>query len=118
LITVIHTLYEYAKKSCSRNRAAGGFVAPVAGKAIERWLGKKTCKRRHAMESSQQHSNLTKVLGVGLPGPLVMVLAVASHFGYGGFWGAVLATLTRPATIWKGLGLGVFLPCRRSIVDW
>jgi hypothetical protein len=70
------------------------------------------------MESSQQHSNLTKVLGVGFPGPLVMVLAVASHFGYGGFWGAVLAALTRPATIWKGLGLGVFLPCRRSIVDW
>jgi hypothetical protein len=41
----------------------------------------------------------------------------ASHFGYGGFWGAVLAALTRQATIWKGLELGVFLPCRRSIVD-
>ncbi len=52
---------------------------------------------------------VAKVLGQGTPMPLIMVLAVASHFGYGGFWGAVLAALTRPVTIWKGLGLGVFL---------
>ena len=49
------------------------------------------------------------VFGEGLPTPLIMLLAAASHLAYGGFWGAILATLTRPATIWKGIVLGVFL---------
>ena len=49
------------------------------------------------------------VLGGGIPHPAIIVLAVASHFAYGGFWGAVLAALTRPVTLWKGLGLGIFL---------
>ncbi len=52
---------------------------------------------------------VSNVLGGGVPKPLIMILAVASHFGYGGFWGAVLAILTRPVTIWKGIGLGIFL---------
>ncbi len=49
------------------------------------------------------------LLGGEVPRPLIMILAVTSHFGYGGFWGAVLAILTRPVTIWKGIGLGIFL---------
>lgn len=49
------------------------------------------------------------VIGTEAPQTAIMALAIVSHFTYGGFWGAVLATLTRRATIWKGLGLGVFL---------
>lgn len=49
------------------------------------------------------------VLGTGLPMPLMVLLAAASHLVYGGFWGAVITALTRPVTIWKGLGLGVSL---------
>ena len=49
------------------------------------------------------------VLGLGIPQAATMVLAVASHFTYGGFWGAVLAASTQRATIWKGLVLGIFL---------
>ena len=48
-------------------------------------------------------------LGVGLPGLLIMLLAAGAHLSYGGVWGAILAALTRPVTLWKGLGLGVFL---------
>jgi len=39
----------------------------------------------------------------------MVLLAAASHLIYGGFWGAVIAALTHPVTIWKGIGLGVFL---------
>jgi hypothetical protein len=49
------------------------------------------------------------VIGAEIPQIAIMALAIASHFTYGGFWGAVLAGLARPVTIWKGLGLGVFL---------
>ena len=49
------------------------------------------------------------LLGVGLPMPLIMPLAAVAHLSYGGVWGAVLAALTRPVTIWKGIGLGIFL---------
>ena len=49
------------------------------------------------------------VLGEGIPQRAIMAVAVASHFAYGGFWGAVLAALTRPVTLWKGLSLGAFL---------
>ena len=49
------------------------------------------------------------VVGEGIPQPAIVALAVASHFAYGGFWGAVLAALTRPVTLWKGIGLGVIL---------
>lgn len=49
------------------------------------------------------------VLGAGLPMPLLVLLAAASHLIYGGFWGAVIAALTRPVTLFKGIGLGVFL---------
>lgn len=50
----------------------------------------------------------SKVLG-GAPQPLILLLAVISHLAYGGIWGAVLAALTRPVTVWKGIALGVFL---------
>jgi len=39
----------------------------VAGKATERWLGKETGERRHAMESGQPRSNLTKLSETELP---------------------------------------------------
>ena len=50
-----------------------------------------------------------QVFGTGLPQPLLMILALASHLAYGGFWGAVLAAMSRPVTVWKGVGLGVVL---------
>lgn len=49
------------------------------------------------------------VLGAEIPQIAVMAVAVISHFTYGGFWGAIFASLTRKATVWKGLALGVFL---------
>lgn len=49
------------------------------------------------------------VLGSGVPQLLLMVVAVASHLAYGGVWGGVLAISTRPVTVMKGIGLGVFL---------
>ncbi len=49
------------------------------------------------------------LLGVGLPGPLIMLLAAVAHLSYGGVAGALLAALTRPVTVWKGLGWGVLL---------
>jgi hypothetical protein len=54
-------------------------------------------------------SRTLEVIGVGLPRPAVMVLGVISHFTYGGVAGAILAALTRPVTVWKGLGWGVLL---------
>lgn len=48
-------------------------------------------------------------LGEGAPKPLIMVLAVMAHLGYGGFWGAVLALTARPITVWKGIAMGLFL---------
>ncbi len=41
--------------------------------------------------------------------PLIMLLAAGAHLSYGGVAGAVLAALTRPVTVWKGLGWGVLL---------
>ncbi len=49
------------------------------------------------------------LLGVGLPMPLIMFLAAGAHLSYGGVAGAILAALTRPVTLWKGLGWGVLL---------
>ena len=50
-----------------------------------------------------------ELFGVGLPAPLIMLLAAGAHLSYGGVSGAILAALTRPVTVWKGLGWGVFL---------
>ena len=49
------------------------------------------------------------LLGDGAPKPLVRVLGVSAHLLYGGIFGAVLATITRPVTIKKGVGLGIGL---------
>jgi sporulation protein YlmC with PRC-barrel domain len=44
-----------------------GFEPTEAGKATERWLGKETGQRRHAMESGQPRSNLAKLSETDLP---------------------------------------------------
>ncbi len=49
------------------------------------------------------------VTGGKLAMPLLIALAAASHLAYGGVWGAVLWALTRPVTMGKALGLGLFL---------
>lgn len=49
------------------------------------------------------------LFGSRLPKPLFMGLAVGLHLGYGGVFGAILARVTRPVTIGKGLALGVGL---------
>ncbi|MDS0296686.1 DUF6789 family protein [Halogeometricum luteum] len=45
----------------------------------------------------------------GLPKPMLMLLAVGLHLGYGGVFGALLARVARPVTIGKGLAFGVGL---------
>lgn len=52
---------------------------------------------------------VSNVFGAGLPQPLIVLLAAGSHLAFGGFWGAVLASITGHVSIWKALGLGVFL---------
>ncbi len=44
-----------------------------------------------------------------MPHPLLVVLAVGFHLAYGGLWGGVLWAVARRVTVWKGIGLGVFL---------
>ena len=63
------------------------------------------------------------VFGETLPLPAHMALAAISHLAYGGVWAGILAASTRPVTIWKGLGLGVFLWLLMQIIvlpllDW
>jgi len=51
-----------------------------------------------------------KLLGPGLPRPALMALAVLSHLGYGGVWGAALAgTIRGRITLAHGVVLGVLL---------
>jgi hypothetical protein len=50
-----------------------------------------------------------KILGSGMPHPLLVVLAIGFHLAYGGLWGGALWAVTRRVTVWKGIGLGVFL---------
>lgn len=66
---------------------------------------------------------VSQVLGGGLPQPLLVLPAAVSHLAYGGVAGVVLAALTQPVTLLKGLGWGgllwvimglVFLP----LVGW
>jgi hypothetical protein len=52
---------------------------------------------------------VTQLFGSGIPKPMLMGLAVGLHLGYGGVFGAVLAWIARPVTLWKGLALGVGL---------
>ncbi len=52
---------------------------------------------------------VTTILGKGLPIPIIMFLAAASHLAYGGIWASLLTQVTYHVTIWKGLGLGIFL---------
>jgi hypothetical protein len=50
-----------------------------------------------------------RVFGSGIVKPQITVLAIALHLAYGGFWGGFLSAMTRRVTIWKGIGMGVFL---------
>lgn len=50
-----------------------------------------------------------KLLGADTKGPLVMVVAVVSHLGYGGVWAGLLARQVRPVTLGRGLALGAGL---------
>jgi hypothetical protein len=51
---------------------------------------------------------ISRLLGP-LPTGVHLLLALAIHLGYGGFWGAILFRLTPRVTVWKGIGLGAFL---------
>ncbi len=51
----------------------------------------------------------SRVFGSGLSGPLLVALGIGCHLAYGGFWGGVFSAVTRRVTIWKGIGMGVFL---------
>ena len=50
-----------------------------------------------------------RLFGNELPHALIIVLAVAFHFGYGAFWGGALWSMAGRVTIPKGVALGVFL---------
>lgn len=56
------------------------------------------------------------ILGAETPRPVLLAAAILAHLGYGGFWGGVLATVTRPVTVWKGLGLGLALWLAMQVV--
>jgi len=50
-----------------------------------------------------------RLLGPGTARPVLMGLALLSHFAYGAFVGGVFALATTRVTVRKGLGLGVAL---------
>jgi hypothetical protein len=50
-----------------------------------------------------------RMLGSGMPHPLLIVLAIGFHLAYGGFWGGALWASSTRITVWKVIGLGVFL---------
>lgn len=52
---------------------------------------------------------VAQLFGSGLPKPVMIVLAIGLHLGYGGLFGAVLVQIATPVTIRKGLALGVGL---------
>lgn len=52
---------------------------------------------------------MARIFGPDTAKPLLMVLAIGAHFGYGATWAGILASATRPVTFWKGIGLGVGL---------
>lgn len=43
------------------------------------------------------------------PKPLIMILALIAHLGYGGGFGALLANLTKTVTVKKAIGLSLLL---------
>lgn len=44
---------------------------------------------------------VSKLFGEGMPTPLLMLLAIATHLGYGGVWGAIFAAWNQPVTLRK-----------------
>lgn len=59
---------------------------------------------------------VAQLFGSGLPKPMMMVLAVGLHLGYGGVFGVLLARVARPVTIGKGLALCVGLWALMQVV--
>lgn len=49
------------------------------------------------------------LFGSGVPKPMLMILAIGLHLGYGGLFGAILAQSAEPVTIGTGLVFGVAL---------
>jgi hypothetical protein len=49
------------------------------------------------------------VFGAALPSMLIAPLGMLFHFLYGGIWAALFAVWSKPLTIAKGAGLGLFL---------
>ena len=52
---------------------------------------------------------VAQLFGSGVPQPVLIALTIGLHLSYGGLFGAVLAEITHPVTIPKGLALGVGL---------
>lgn len=52
---------------------------------------------------------VAQLFGSGIPTPLLMGLAIGLHLGYGGLFGALLASIARPVTIGRGATLGISL---------
>lgn len=52
---------------------------------------------------------VSRVLSEQIPRSLLMIVALLAHLGYGGIWAGAFAAATRPVTIWKGIGVGIFL---------
>lgn len=94
----------------NKNRIVKGFAwGVVATVAMSVLMLNATATGISPMPKPIPAAIIAKLLGEGTPQPLIMILAVLSHLGYGGFWGALLAAFVRPVTIGKGVALGVFL---------
>ncbi|MDQ4077312.1 MAG: hypothetical protein M3220_13825 [Chloroflexota bacterium] len=55
-------------------------------------------------------------LGARTHEALLLGVTTVAHLSYGGFWGAVLAVLAHPITIWKGVALGIFVWLVQQVV--
>ena len=64
---------------------------------------------RSPMPQPVPKAMVAQLFGSGLPKPVLMAHAVGFHLGYGGVFGAILARVARPVTVWKGLVLGAGL---------
>jgi len=92
------------KRFCS---GFGWGVVATVGMSIPMIIG--TASGVAPMPEPIPKAIVTTVLGKELSIPLIIFLAVGSHLTYGGIWAGLLIQVTDRVTIWKGLGLGVFL---------
>lgn len=84
----------------------GGVVATLAMSAL---MLAATATGMSPMPKPIPAAIMGTILGGAVAKPVVMAAAILAHLGYGGFWGGVLASATRPVTLAKGIGLGVAL---------